>query len=123
MATLVPSLHHYHTHILSSWLCMLPAPTASSLAQPPVQAHLCLHRLCFKRLVVSEDAPLRFLYERKNEMKDPGYAAYRSQWMAKYQDHIFAAEKLEAMVSLVCSTHRRAASLMSCRVQLWDQVP
>ena len=70
------------------------------------EACLCKRRLCFKRLVVSEDAPLRFLYERSHEMRDPGYVAYRSQWMAKYQDHIFAAEKLEAMVSCVRPSHR-----------------
>ena len=71
----------------------IPHPLTHSL--PP---DLTLCRLCFKRLVVSEDAALRFLYERVHEMQDAGYVAYRSQWMAQYQAHIFAAEKLEAMV-------------------------
>ena len=57
-----------------------------------------LRRVCFKRLVVSEDAALRYLYERKYEMADPGYVAYRAGWLTRFQDHVFAAEKLQAMV-------------------------
>ena len=67
---------------------------------PPAPGDSTVCRLCFKRLVVSEDAALRFLYERTGEMKDAGYVAYRSQWLQRYQDHIFAAEKLQAMVRL-----------------------
>ena len=82
-------------------------------------SHHALCRLCFKRLVVSEDAALRFLYERVHEMQDAGYVAYRSQWMAQYQAHIFAAEKLEAMVRplfppVVLSSFPFLSFLMTC---------
>ena len=41
---------------------------------------------------------LRFLYERVVEMKDPAYVAYRADWFRRFQKHLFALEKLHAMV-------------------------
>ena len=54
--------------------------------------------MCFKRLVVSEDAVLRYLYERVVEMADAGYVVYRAGWFARFQRHLFALEKLHATV-------------------------
>ena len=61
--------------------------------------------MCFSKLVVSEDAVLRFLYERVVEMKDPAYVAYRADWFRRFQKHLFALEKLHATVRKAAGKH------------------
>ena len=58
-----------------------------------------VRRICYRTLVVSEDASLRFLYERVVEMRDQGYREDRADWLAKFQQHLIAAEKVHQRVS------------------------
>ena len=75
--------------------------------------------MCYKRLVVSEDAALRYLYERKHEMLDAGYRAYRADWLARFQQHLFGAEKLQAMVCFLSGACQQLSSLRSGQARYW----
>ena len=74
-----------------------------------------LCRKCFSKLVVSEDAVLRYLYERVVEMQDAAYVQYRAGWFARFQGHLFAMEKLHATVRthllVVCGCKTALSSL------------
>lgn len=56
-------------------------------------------RACYKTLIVHEDAVLRFLYERVVEMREARYRQYRAEWLAKFQQHLIAAERIRLRVS------------------------
>ena len=53
--------------------------------------------------MVSEDAVLRFLYERVVEMREEEYRENRADWLGRFQQHLIAAEKVHLRVSLLCS--------------------
>ena len=59
-------------------------------------------RTCYRRLAVSEDGSLRFLYERVVEMRDAGYREDRAAWLARFVRHLIAAEKVHLRVRLAC---------------------
>lgn len=65
-------------------------------------------RMCLRTLVVSEDAVLRFLYERKWEMVDAGYREARGQWLGRFVRFLMAAEKMHLRVSVASLLHRAA---------------
>lgn len=60
------------------------------------------NRTCFSTLVVSEDAVLRFLYERVVEMRDQAYRKNRAEWLQKFRKHLIAAERVHLRVGPSC---------------------
>lgn len=72
---------------------------------------MLLCRTCYRTLVVSEDAVLRFLYEKVEEMKTAAYREYRADWLQKFRTHLIAAEKVHLRVRISMMTvaaHSRA---------------